>query len=184
MLGNPLYYPDISVLSDPEKQTNLATRKSPYLELESANAVKFSNIYADSPLPDSYVLADMYKQVKHRMTGKQIGMPILYYKANKLGVGNDPDSSKWFQNTYNAYDTCNALGIVSRTTPFDGTAHPLFVETQTNNTANLFYSKIQNPNFPGPPARPYRAESFLLHSAGEDGLYGTMDDMFNFDQDN
>lgn len=30
-------------------------------------------------------------------------------------------------------------------------------------------------------SRPYRAETYILISAGEDGLYGTMDDICNFD---
>jgi len=47
----------------------------------------------------------------------------------------------------------------------------------------LFYDQTQNTNFVSPP-RPYRADSFILHSAGPDGLYGTVDDVFNFDQEN
>ena len=31
--------------------------------------------------------------------------------------------------------------------------------------------------------RPYRAGSFILVSAGKDGLYGTADDIFNFTKD-
>jgi len=32
------------------------------------------------------------------------------------------------------------------------------------------------------PPRPYRSDSFILLSAGPDGLYGTGDDVFNFDE--
>ena len=44
-----------------------------------------------------------------------------------------------------------------------------------------------NPNFLGDPVapyhgrQPYRSESFILLSAGPDGLYGTADDVYNFD---
>ncbi len=31
--------------------------------------------------------------------------------------------------------------------------------------------------------RPYRADSYILISAGEDGLFGTPDDITNFDED-
>ena len=107
------------------------------------------------------------------------GMPILYYKANRMKVEND--KTKWNDSTYNLRDNfCSGQGFINAPAPFGG-EHPL--KNQPTN-AGLFYDKIQNPNFPGPPARPYRAESFLLQSAGEDGLYGTMDDVFNFDQDN
>lgn len=167
---------------------NLAARKGPYLELESANAVKLTAIYDPgmvSNFPETYVLADMYKQVKNRVTGRQIGMPILYYKANKLKVGNstsgyDP-ALGWPNNTYNLGDSlCTNLGLIKIPSP-SGQMH-FNGNVQAN--ASAFYNAIANPNFPGPPARPYRADSFLLHSAGPDGVYGTMDDMFNFDQDN
>jgi prepilin-type N-terminal cleavage/methylation domain-containing protein len=163
---------------------NLAARKGPYLELENANAVKLGNIYPVGLAnlnKDAYVLADMYKIVKNTATGKEVGMPILYYKANKLKIGNDPDPAQWGNNTYNIDDSFlndmsgNSLGIIG----YPAGLHPL--SNQAN--ASIFYNAIANPNFTSP-VRPYRAESFLLHSAGPDGLYGTIDDMFNFDQDN
>lgn len=160
-------------------EQNLAARRGPYLELEHANAVKLQDIYPAAAFPqlnmDAYVLADMYKQLKNVRTGKQTGMPILYYKANKLKIGNDPNPIEWDKDTYNINDSfCGGLGIIAYGNHFDG-------DVIAN--ASIFYNAIQNPNFPGPPARPYRAESFLLHSAGPDGLYGTPDDMFNFDQE-
>ncbi len=170
--------------TDIEKQNNLVSRKGPYLELENANAVKLSAIYDPAMLaithfPDTYILADMYKQVKHRTTGKQIGMPILYYRANKLKIGNEPDralSNNWNDNTYNLEDSLyNGFGLIQIPSP-SGQSH--FNGGVVAN-ASAFYSAIANPNFTSPP-RPYRAESFILHSAGPDGLYGTTDDVFNF----
>jgi hypothetical protein len=79
-------------------------------------------------------------------------------------------------NTYSINDSfCNSLGIIK-----PGSGH-YGDDVPTN--ASIFYNAIQNPNFTSPP-RPYRAESFILQSAGPDGLYGTMDDIFNFDQNN
>lgn len=159
---------------------NLAARKGPYLEVESANAVMLSNI-APGYIPvlgDSYVLVDMYKINTNAATGKEVGMPILYYKANKMRIGNDPTPANWGTNTYNINDSfCNGNGFIE-----SNWGNGAFSGDQAGN-ASIFYTAIQNPNFTSP-ARPYRAESFLLHSAGEDGLYGTSDDMFNFDQDN
>jgi prepilin-type N-terminal cleavage/methylation domain-containing protein len=185
--GDPataLYAPAVDLSANPD---NLKMRKGPYLELESANAVKLSNLSVSHNLAvppivsPSYVLVDMYKIVKNTATGKQTGMPILYYKANRLGVGNDPDpatSLNWTTNTYCIGDSfCMGFGFIENhwgNSPFSG---------DLNANASIFYSAIANPNFTSPP-RPYRADSFLLHSAGPDGLYGTTDDMFNFDQDN
>lgn len=179
--GGAIYYPEIAGFTDPQKQANLAARKGPYLELESANAVKLKAISTYALIPnflDTYVLADMYKQAKHQTTGKPTGMPILYYKANKLKIGNDWTvySGGYWDNTYDLGDSLYAnLGLVNYPTPT-----PHFNGDVINNAAK-FYSAIENPNFPGPPARPYRAESFILHSAGPDGLYGTTDDLFNFE---
>jgi hypothetical protein len=42
-----------------------------------------------------------------------------------------------------------------------------------------FYNEIRNDRIPGGD-RPYREDSYILMSAGFDGLYGTADDVFNF----
>ena len=159
---------------------DLAVRKGPYLELESANAVKLDAIYASStPLFNSYVLVDSFRTVKHRQTGKKTGMPILYYKANRTKVGLNPASTEWVNNTYNFEDSFRGATGLTKIN------HPIFGPHPMNDPANavVFYNRIQNPNFTNP-KRPYRAESFLLHSAGHDGLFGTPDDVFNFDEGN
>ncbi len=170
--------------NDQTPAQNIAARKGPYLELESANAVMLSNLYGTANigvLVDSYVLADMYKITKNTATGKMTGSPILYYRANRnkaLHDASDPGNS-----TYHYYD---AIG-----SPFAGDGDdsivdlvPLSTHLGTHPmTPNMFYEQTRNLNFSNP-ARPYRSESFILQSAGPDSLYGTVDDVFNFDQGN
>jgi hypothetical protein len=43
----------------------------------------------------------------------------------------------------------------------------------------LFYEYIRDPKVQGTPW-PYRPDSYILISAGADGLYGTSDDICNF----
>ncbi len=43
-----------------------------------------------------------------------------------------------------------------------------------------FYRNTMSDKGPGP-SRPYRPDSFILLSAGYDGLYGTADDVCNFE---
>ena len=153
--------------------TNLRARKGLYLELETANAVKLQSLYASSDelvtgstlKADTSVLVDTFGKVKSRATQKQTGMPILYYKADtsKFNHGGTPDS--------NIYDVRDNEQIISAPVPFDSSL--------SHSIAN-FYEQTANPNFASP-ARPYRAETFILQSAGPDGLYGNGDDMFNFD---
>ena len=166
---------------------NHKVRKGPYLELESANAVDLSDLYVD-PVgtldsdPDNdlyaYVLADMFGKVTHRRTRKKTGMPILYYKADVGGTDHDPPNFFPFP-ARNVYDIRDNSPIYSAAPPFGNKLHELADITKQP----LFYNRTANPNFPGPPRRPYRSESFILHSAGRDGLYGTADDVYNFDSE-
>lgn len=175
--GIPLYYPDIGnpPFTDADRAANLASRKGPYLELESANAIPLLSygIYGDlvSAAQPSYVLADVFKTAK-LTTGRKTGMPILYYRADRFKTGHS--AATLDANTYNVMDSINMAPMpVTPQNPF----YPLYSDH------SWFYQKTQNPNFTSPP-RPYRAESFILHSAGPDGKFGTVDDLFNFDEGN
>lgn len=203
--GNPLYYPGIATLTQPEIDANMAKRKGPYLELETANAVRLSNLYGTGAqnLPTalsatadtSYVLADMYKITKNLKTGKLTGSPILYYKANRNKIQHDLADANINpavnQCTYNVYDSIGAgtstdsiVDLRPLSFPQGSTArHPMSPFSLSGGGAALFYQQTLNPNFTNPP-RPYRADSFILQSAGPDSLYGTADDVFNFDQEN
>lgn len=180
-----------------DKDANLSLRKGPYLELENANAVQLSNLYGTSAvsaaqLEDTLILADIYKIAKNTVTGKMTGSPILYYRANKGKMQHDttfvdPDPAM-NQCTYNVFDSGSPMGggIVALKPLSDKMgSHPM---AGTPTARELFYNLTRNPNFPGDPtthagSRPYRAESFLLQSAGPDSLYGTADDVFNFDSE-
>jgi type II secretory pathway pseudopilin PulG len=178
-----------SIVYDYTDPCNRGKRKGLYLELETANAVKIQNLYGNPAgmlEPDTYILADTFGKVKNMATQKQTGMPILYYKANVSNFyhSNDPDP---LAIDLNIYDVRDNEQIISIPTPFDGTDHPIWIDPDYPAT---FYNMTANPNFPEPdPAtypfldnrRPYRAETFILQSAGPDGLYGNSDDVFNFE---
>ena len=164
---------------------NRNVREGPYLELDSANAVKLGDLYpgAVGTLElGTYVLVDTFSKVTHRRTHKRIGMPILYYKANVGGIWHyaAPPTDD------NVYKVIDNEQIYITPPPFGNTLHPLAI-IPVFNGRSIFYDRTENPNFPGatfPPhrgRRPYRSESFILHSAGRDGLYGTADDVYNVD---
>jgi prepilin-type N-terminal cleavage/methylation domain-containing protein len=169
------------------KEENLAIRKGPYLELETANAVKLNNLYSGRWPPfwrntsERYVLADMFGLVKHLRTGKKTGMPILYYRANTSNFKHDPDDYEPFKD--NVYDVRDNDFIVNRAVPWNNSVfHPMNNLTGPNaGDPGIFYENTLNPNFDNP-LRPYRSDSFILLSAGPDGLYGTVDDVFNFER--
>lgn len=166
---------------------NLKARKGPYIELEKANAVQLSvygTWYETLGLPNNYVFADMFRVVKSARTAKLIGMPILYYRANTANYLHDATdanigtSEAAQNNIYMMLDNGMMYELpVGR--------HPL--ADSSGSGYEWWYKKTTNPAFPGgspppPYPRPYRHDSFILHSAGEDGLYGTEDDVFNFDE--
>ena len=89
------------------------------------------------------------------------GAPILYYKADTSG--------KTIRTIYRHSDNNFLIGIKQMA---DGREHPLV-------RSSIFYDYIKNPKIT---ARdwPYRPDSYILISAGADGLYGTPDDITNF----
>ncbi len=159
---------------------NLQARRGPYLQLEKANAYRLEDIYEAGLLAgggELFVLCDEYARVKNKRTGKKIGMPILYYKADTSGFRHDannlPTTSDDRGQIYNYLDNDYLVGLG---TPPDGaTAHLLYAEPER------FYESTRNERITITDGRPYRADSYILISAGFDGQYGTRDDIFNFE---
>jgi type II secretory pathway pseudopilin PulG len=174
--GDPLW---------PDDPTNLKARKQPYLPSDKANAYRLRQLYVDTGNFNAvglFVLCDVYNRVKNLETGKGVGMPILYYKANVGNAIHDPNGSnppivgdsKGYVYNYLDNDELVLLGL-----PWDqATPHPLA-------TISTFYNVITNKRITLSTATsgwPYNPDSYILISAGFDGVYGTSDDMFNFEK--
>ena len=162
-------------------------RKDPYLELATTNAFRLGNIsiskpglFADTgPLaPDTFVLCDVFGSKKISMTNGTIvnaGAPILYFKADT--------TAKTIRGIYRIVDN-EAIVVLKQQS--DGRIHPL---VDPLNVYEYFYGNdnsmddrvgyIEDQKIK---ARiwPYRPDSYILISAGADGLYGTNDDITNF----
>jgi type II secretory pathway pseudopilin PulG len=168
-------------------ETTLGERKGPYLPLENANAYRLGDLYRDSQGnlkvgnfdSMSIVLCDVYKRVTNYNTGKRVGMPILYYTADTSKTAHivgDPGStiadypSLYSGNIYNVLDNYALvnLGFPGQDTGVHQLARPA-----------RFYQNIKNEQLTI--ARPFRADTYILISAGFDGEYGTADDICNFD---
>jgi type II secretory pathway pseudopilin PulG len=172
---NQLYY---CTPPPPPPPDNIKARKEHYLPLENANVYKLKDLYSTlgpfAPVQDRVVLCDVYTRGTNLTTGKRVGMPILYYRANTSRTVHDlvnPD------NAQNIYDYKDNNMLVERGKPWDpATPHTLF------STPAKFYESTWNEKVSAI-TRPYRADSFILISAGFDGEYGTPDDVFNFEED-
>ena len=145
-------------------------RKGPYLELANVGAFRLLDLFGTNALgpldPNTFVICDVFGAKKISMANGKIvraGAPILYYRANTSG--------KMITTIYNVGD--NIFFILVKQMA-DGRDHPLLSPTN-----QFFYNYIQDPKIT---ARdwPYRPDSYILISAGADGLYGTPDDITNF----
>jgi len=176
---------------------NVKARKGPYLELEAAGAVPLENIELHAvnvlplygaPEPKTYVLADSFGKVTHAKTKKKTGMPILYYKANTSGTlhpmddANISDEAVWAQCVFDIRDNHGLLRLQAYAPPRNRVPPESWALTPN---WYQFYEMTANPDHLNETvprlSRPYRSESFILQSAGPDGLYGTPDDVFNFE---
>jgi len=154
-------------------------RKGPYLELATANAFKLVDLFRPNPIeslaPDTFVICDVFGTKKitmidpltglPRTAAEKAGAPILYYRANTSG--------KIINARYRASDN-DALVITKQ--QYDGREHPL---ARPGNQYEFFYNYIRDAKI-NAKVWPYRPDSYILISAGADGLYGTRDDIRNF----
>jgi len=178
-----ILYPDANNVSLQAYRDNLSMRKGPYLPLESANAFPIWDIYSNpGPFaPRHFVLCDVFRRVTNRTTGKKIGMPILYYKANTANTRHNVAQPDDPENIYNYLDNQSLLMLGK---PWDqgsgtsGSPHRLAVEN--GQPGVRFYLNTKNEKVTTA-SRPYRADTFILISAGYDGEYGTPDDICNYE---
>jgi prepilin-type N-terminal cleavage/methylation domain-containing protein len=169
---------------------NIKARKK-YIDMENANAFRMQDVYTAAQTtagnfnPKNYVLCDVYS--RSRTSGTKTGMPILYFKARTIyTLQNYSDTQKNMDDIYD-YDDNQKLVLM-------GTAEatPAMHEIEKNATgaaatlteAYLNFQKLilnqqilQNGVY-----RPYRADSYIMISAGKDGVYGTSDDIYNFER--
>ncbi len=169
-------------------------RKGPYLNLENANPYSLLDVYGagnfgqvGGPTCDpnrGIVLCDEYKRIKNTTTGKRIGSPILYYKANVSSARFDDTSPTTArQSIYNCMDNQQLIDIGIAWDLGSGFEHPM-ASGGTDPDGNpaswkKFYEVVRDQKV-GVMPRPKMQESYILISAGYDGLYGTRDDVFNF----
>lgn len=194
---------------DPDRVRGTATlfeRRGPYLEVAKTNvfhlgisASDANGLYVNTALlePMNFVICDVFGVKKITdAAGKTVtaGSPILYYKANTTSKSISAPSlvegriynykDNWVLVNLGKLTTTGAGGQPHPLGYSDGTDFPVFynykydllpVATYGTNTG---YG-IKDPKVTQNPW-PYRPDSYILISAGNDGLYGTADDIHNY----
>jgi len=170
-----------TVYYEADSAANIDARKKPYLDLENANAFRMQDVYGTNTgsfNAQNVVLCDVY--AKSRTSGKKTGMPVLYFRANIGNAFQDfADSLTYTNDIYNLDDNYELLSL--GTAESVAKTHKLMDTTTTNEYEN-FELMILNKNVQSV-KRPYCAGSFILISAGKDGIYGTADDITNFSKE-
>jgi hypothetical protein len=164
MVGVDLLGYSLNGIYDP---CDLSNRRK-YMELRDAKPCRLKDLYpVFAPFSgDEYVLCDVYRKVEHAVSGSLVGMPVLYYSANTARFG---------QNIYNFADNAPLIDLGK---PWDKGQPPHMLDE------GRFDIGIRNDeiweNSDMTLYRPHRDNSYILLSAGYDGVYGTGDDISNF----
>jgi len=177
-------------LYDRTSNTDLEKRKGRYIDLDTADAFHlgqtgghdglFSNLGSLDSAADTFVLCDVFGKGKDVVQSDgsraKAGHPILYYRAHA--------SEKRIQDIYHYTDNYELIAVkedadqARRGTPPDTWWNPLI------RTAGSLHDYIADPRVPPAPNSdlrvPFKPDSYILISAGADGLYGTVDDICNF----
>lgn len=162
-------------------------RKGLYLTRENANVYVMGELFADYTTfgTDAYslpVLCDVYANVPNRRTGRNVGTPILYYKANARSKSFETAPATPALNIYNHLDNIDLLSL--QVPWMTGKYHPMsptggITPDGVATDPFVFYTAIWNKKISVP--KPFNSDSYILISAGFDGLFGTKDDVFNFE---
>ncbi len=176
----------------------LKKRRDRYIDIDVANAFRLgesspgmrdglfvdtSGLWGGLPLrPETYVLCDVYEVPERKLTfldGRSFvpGTPILYYRANAASKTIDRTLGLRQEDLiYNFADNAPLLNLRR----LSDAAKPLAARQQHPlENITFFYEYIRDPKVTAHPW-PYRPDSYILISAGPDGLYGTDDDICNF----
>lgn len=176
------FYPDTVWNGDLAQYTNpvspgsdLSLRKPRYLELDSVDVVRVRNLYNEQIgqlAGDTYVLCDVFgrMQISEGAKIKKVGPPILYFRA-------DP-SKPYFslgQAANSVYNIMDNLQIVITQQQFDvSEAEHLILQNFYRADYKILDKKVLSKPWP------HKPDSYILISAGIDGLYGTGDDITSF----
>lgn len=165
---------------------NRRQRKNTYVDPDKHKMYAVENLYGSgetSPYdPCSSVISDVFMRIKGSVSGEKIGMPVLYYKADVTKIDHD-ETVALGKNIYDYRDNdgLTKLQVVGITELHPLNSASTFVDGSGNTRTGVwvFYNNTLNKKI-STTLKPCNENTFILISAGWDGLYGTKDDVYNF----
>lgn len=197
--GTELYYnrqatqPD--VFNNPEDAENLRKRRILCME-KTAPLCPIETLFGN--FEDGYgvfdakcpLLCDVYPRWQLlNVRGDKTGMPILYFKADPSKLTHDAnDGYEMGTNIYNYRDNHELLALKPPWAEDQNYQdHPMFTPDPNGIPPQVFYdvtiseeASIGKGKGKKTYQKPHNPHTYILISAGWDGLYGTGDDVFNF----
>ena len=194
-----------NTMTPTERDASLSKRKGSYLDRTNIGVFTPKDIFGRdtylSPgnvVKDRQVICDVFTTVSRNIDlgggvikTFKIGTPVLYFRANSSALNTELKNlfaTDLENNIYNYLDNVCFLKLGKVTDK--KIEHPLcpFISNPTSTAdGRSFLTYIRDPMIPisdssittiiGTPVRP---DSFILISAGYDGIYGTKDDICNF----
>jgi len=184
--GTTTHAPGTYWLYDRTVDREMEKRRDRYIDIDTANVVRLGHAASSGGLfdltgswadaADTFVIGDVFGKGRDVILDgarKKSGLPVLYYRADTSG--------KAVRQVYNHLDNDQLIAIKEATdvarkgTPTSGLWNPLA------GVADEFYLDIRDPRASTTDFdAPQKPDSYILISAGADGLYGTSDDIHNF----
>jgi len=193
--GNDIYASAARGSSAAEIAASDNRRKEIYVEQKDDGCYALADIYSGGSIAPVYsplgfgqarapVLTDIFRRKRVDLTmasgGTQkvkVGSPVLYFKA---------DTTTRLRSPRDVYDYEDNRAIIELGTVLDPAVKHDFDQSQqvtrngsTMDGLNWFYKTITDPRVDAYD-KPYNAKTFILISAGPDGVFGTKDDVTNF----
>jgi len=189
IVGSPYFDPNGS---------NIDVRKDLYTDIDTANPYRLGYVDVLKPglfnttrmrsLADSFVLCDVFGRWPIKLTDRsrqvKAGTPVLYFRANPvmklIADGQSvatPVNNEFAHFTYNFSDNEAIIQLLAN----QFAPEEITVETLAGGGATWFYHKIRDTRIFAVPTA-MRRDSYILVSAGHDGIYGTEDDIYNFER--
>lgn len=179
-------------LYDRTVDRDMDRRRSRYLDLDTANAVRLGVSGGNDGLfnlgavgvslaPETFVLGDAFGKGKEVVLRdgkrKRAGLPVLYYRANATG--------KAREDVYDNRDNDYLVVAKEQTDLTQRGSAPARAQGNLWNplagAVSTFYDNITDWRASTDSFRvPHKPDSYILISAGNDGFYGTDDDIYNF----
>jgi hypothetical protein len=136
-------------------------------------------------LCDTYTKKEIAPDPSNPKLSVAVGAPILYFRVSRTSNTFNTDLS--YGNIYNYQDNRELIDLGNmRLQPAqrNNTNHHFgsgYVDPDdaTRTGKKIFYEAITNPVIKVG-VRPYNPDTYILISAGYDGIYGTKDDVTNF----